>query len=78
MAAALLVLVPIFQLVFISLKVPLDLAIFAPVLISIAAAFLFARAYTNKRLQEANKKLQQHTTPTPNKTATTAPAAKKG
>lgn len=78
MAAALLVLVPIFQLVFISLKVPLDFAIFAPVLICIGAAFLFARSYTNKRLQEANKKLQQHTTPTPNKTATTAPATKKG
>jgi len=78
MAAALLVLVPIFQLVFISLKVPLYISIFAPVLICIGAAFLFARSYTNKRLLEANKKLQQNTTPTPNKTAMTAPAAKKG
>ena len=78
MAAALLVLVPIFQLVFISLKVPLYISIFAPVLICIGAAFLFARSYTNKRLLEANKKLQQNTTPTPNKTATTAPAVKKG
>ncbi len=70
MAAALLVLVPIFQLVFISWKVPLDIAIFAPVLICIGAAFLFARAYTDKRLQEANKKLQQNTTPTQTKTST--------
>jgi DNA repair exonuclease SbcCD ATPase subunit len=77
MAAALLVLVPIFQLVFVSWKVPLDIAIFAPVLICIGAAFLFARAYTNNRLQEANKKLHQNTTPTSTKTTTPTPAAKK-
>ncbi len=75
MAAALLVLVPIFQLVFVAWKVPLDIAIFAPVLICIGAAFLFARAYTNKRLQEANRKLKQNTTPA--KTTTSIPAAKK-
>lgn len=77
MAAALLILVPIFQLVFVSWKVPLDIAIFAPVLICIGAAFLFARAYTNKRLQEANKKLKQNTIPTPSKTTTPIPVAKK-
>lgn len=75
MAAALLVLVPIFQLVFVAWKVPLDIAIFAPVLICIGAAFLFARAYTNKRLQEANRKLKQNTTPA--KTTTPIPTAKK-
>jgi DNA repair exonuclease SbcCD ATPase subunit len=77
MAATLLILVPIFQLVFISWKVPLDIAIFAPVLICIGAAFLFARAYTDKRLEEANKKLQQNPAPTPAKTTTPIPAAKK-
>ena len=77
MAAALLVLVPIIQLVFVSWKVPLYIAIFAPVLICIGAAFLFARAYTNKRLQEANQKLRQNPTPTPNKSTVPAPAAKK-
>ncbi len=77
MAAALLVLVPIFQLLFVSWKVPLDIAIFAPVLICIGVAFLFARAYTDKRLQEANKKLQQNPTPTPTKTTALTPATKK-
>jgi hypothetical protein len=77
MAAALLVLVPIFQLVFIAWKVPLYFAIFAPVLICIGMAFLFARAYTDKRLQEANKKLQQNTTTTLANKTTPFPAAKK-
>ena len=77
MAAVLLVLVPIFQLVFVSMKVQLDLAILAPVVICIGIAFLIARAYTNKRVQEASKKLEQKTPTTPTKTATTFPAAKK-
>lgn len=77
LAAALLVLEPIFQVVFVSLKVPLNIAIFAPVPICIGAAFLFARIYTNMRLQKANKKLQQTTTLKPNTTATPAPATKK-
>lgn len=77
LAAALLVLEPIFQVVFVSLKVPQNIAIFIPVLICIGAAFLFARIYTNKRLQKANKKLQQNSTPKPNTTATPTPAAKK-
>ncbi len=77
LAAALLLLEPIFQLVFVSLKVPLNIAIFIPVLICIGAAFLFARIYTNRRLQKANKKLQQNTTPKPITTATPTPVAKK-
>jgi hypothetical protein len=59
MAAFLLILVPIFQLVFVAMKVPLDIAIFVPVIICIGIAFLIARAYTNKKLLEANKKLEQ-------------------
>lgn len=77
LAAALLLLEPILQVVFVSLKVPQNIAIFIPVLICIGAAFLFARIYTNKRLQKANKKLQQNTTPKPNTKATPTPAAKK-
>ena len=63
MAALLLILVPIFQLVFVAMKVPLDIAIFVPVAICISIAFLIARAYTNKKLQEANKKIEQKTNP---------------
>jgi hypothetical protein len=59
MAAFLLILVPIFQLVFVAMKVTLDIAIFVPVVICIGIAFLIARAYTNKKVQEANKKLEQ-------------------
>jgi len=77
MAAALLVLLPIFQLVFVSMKVPLDIAIFAPILICIGLAFLFARMYTNNKLQEARKKLDQKTSPKQTKTLTPTPAAKK-
>jgi hypothetical protein len=77
MAAVLLVLVPIFQLVFVSMNVQLDIAIFAPVIICIGIAFLIARAYTNKRVQEASKKLKQKTHTTPTKTLTRIPAAKK-
>jgi hypothetical protein len=65
MAAALLIMIPIFQLVFFAWKVPLVVAIFAPVLICIGVAFLFARSYTDKRLHEANKKLHRRATPTP-------------
>lgn len=74
-AAFLLVLVTIFQRVFVSLQFPLDFAIFAPVLICIGVAYLIARAYTDKKLQEANKKLEQKTSITPTKTST--PAVKK-
>jgi hypothetical protein len=77
MAAVLLVLVPIFQLVFVSMKVPLDIAIFAPVIICIGVAFLIARAYSNNRLQEANKKLEQKTPTTTTKLPAPTPAAKK-
>ncbi len=77
MASLLLVLVPIFQLVFVSMNVQLDLAIFAPVVICIGIAFLIARAYTGKKLQEANKKLGQKTPTSPAKTSTPTPAAKK-
>jgi hypothetical protein len=59
MAAFLLILVPIFQLIFVAMKVPLDIAIFIPVFICIFIAFLIARSYTNKKVQEANKKLEQ-------------------
>ena len=61
MAAFLLILVPIFQLVFVAMKVPLDIAIFVPVVICIGIAFLIARSYTNKKIQDANKKLEQKT-----------------
>lgn len=77
MAAVLLVLVPIFQLFFVAMKVQLDLAIFAPVVICIGVAFLIARAYTNNRLQEANNKLEQKSPTTLTKTTTPTPAAKK-
>jgi len=63
MAAFLLILVPIFQLVFVAMKVQLDIAIFVPVAICIGIAFLIARAYTNKKIQDANKKLEQKTNP---------------
>lgn len=59
MAASLLILVPILQFFFIALKVPLFIAIFLPVGISVCIAFFFARHYTNKKVQEANKKLEQ-------------------
>jgi hypothetical protein len=61
MAAFLLILVPIFQLVFVAMKVPLVIAIFVPVVICIGIAFLIARSYTNKKIREANKKLEQKT-----------------
>jgi hypothetical protein len=70
MAAFLLILVPIFQLVFVAMKVPLFLAIFVPVAICLGIAFLIARAYTNKKLQEANKKIEQKKNSTPTKTLT--------
>ena len=70
MAAFLLILVPIFQLVFVAMKVPLDIAIFVPVAICIGIAFLIARAYTNKKLQEASKKLEQKKKTTPTKILT--------
>ncbi len=59
MAAFLLILVPIFQLVFVAMKVPLDIAIFVPAIICIGIAFLIARTYINKKVLEANKKLEQ-------------------
>jgi cation transport ATPase len=77
MAAALLTLVPIFQLAFVSMKMPLPIALFTPVLICLGVAFLFARMYVNSRLQQARKKLDQKTTTTPAKTTTPTPAKKK-
>jgi len=70
MAALLLILVPIFQLVFVAMKFSLDIAIFIPVIICIGMAFLIARAYTNKKIQDANKKLEQKTNTKPTKTLT--------
>lgn len=61
MASLLLILVPILQFVFIALKAPLFIAIFTPVLLCIAIAFLIARSYINKKIQEASKKLDQKT-----------------
>lgn len=75
LAAFLLVLLPIFQLFFVAMKVPLYLAIFAPVVICIGVAFLIARAYTNNKLQEANKKLERKTNTLPANTS--IPASKK-
>jgi positive regulator of sigma E activity len=72
MAAFLLILVPIFQLVFVAMKFPLDIAIFVPVAICIGIAFLIARRYTNNKLQEANKKLEQKKNTTPTKTLTSS------
>ncbi len=77
MAAALLTLVPIFQLAFVAMKLPLPFALFIPVLICLGVAFLFARMYVNSRLQQARKKLDQKTTTTPAKTTTLTPAKKK-
>jgi hypothetical protein len=73
MAALLLILVPIFQLVFVAMKVPLYIAIIAPVVICIFIAFLIARAYTNKKVQEANKKLEQKSNTKPTKILTSTP-----
>jgi hypothetical protein len=74
MAAFLLILLPIFQLIFVAMKVPLYIAIFFPVAICIGIAFLIAREYTNKKIQEANKKLEQKKKATPTKNLT--PTAK--
>ncbi len=75
LATVLIVCVPIFQLIFYSLKVPLGLALFLPVLICVGLAFLFARLYTEKRLQQAGKKLDHK--PTATKATTPTPATKK-
>ncbi len=77
MAAVLIVFVPIFQLIFYSLKVPLGFALFIPVLICVGLAFLFARMYTENRLRQAGKKLNQKPTATPAKGTTPTPATKK-
>ncbi len=61
MTALLLVLVTILQFVFVALKAPLFIAIFTPILLCIGVAFLIAREYTNKKIQEASKKLDQKT-----------------
>ena len=42
-----------------------------------SSAFLFARMYTNNKLQEARKKLDQKTSPKQTKTLTPTTAAKK-
>jgi hypothetical protein len=55
------------------MKVPLDIAIFVPVLICIGIALLIARAYTNKKVQEANKKLEQKANAQPTKLLTSIP-----
>jgi hypothetical protein len=77
MAALLLVLLSIFQLVFASMNVQLDIAIIAPIVICTTIAFLIAREFTNKRVQEANKKLEQKKPAPSTKTSTPIPAAKK-
>jgi hypothetical protein len=73
MAAFLLILVPIFQLVFISMKFPLFIAIIFPIIICIGIAFLIARAYTNKKVQDANKKLEQRANTKPTQILTATP-----
>ena len=67
MATVLLILAPILQFVFVALKAPLFIAIITPILLCIAVAFLFARAYTNKKIQEASKKLNQKPASMPTK-----------
>jgi hypothetical protein len=73
MAALLLILVPILQLAFVAMKVPLNIAIFFPVVICICIAFLIARAYTNNKIQAASKKLEQNTNTKATKTLSTSP-----
>jgi hypothetical protein len=73
MAAFLLILVPIFQLAFVAMKVPLNIAIFIPVIICIGIAFLIARAYTNNKIQNANKKHEQKSNAKPTRTLTSPP-----
>ena len=73
MAAILLILVPIFQLVFIAMKVPLNIAIFIPVIICIGIAFLIARAYTNNKIQNINKKHEQKSNTKQTRTLTSPP-----
>jgi Alpha-2-macroglobulin RAP, C-terminal domain len=73
MAAFLLILVPVFQLVFVAMKFPLDIAIFVPVVICIGIAFLIARAYTNKKVQDANKKLEQKANTKPSQLLASTP-----
>ena len=73
MAAFLLILVPIFQLAFVAMKVPLNIAIFIPVIICIGIAFLIARAYTNNKIQNANKKHEQKSNTNPTKNLTSPP-----
>ena len=73
MATLLLILAPILQFVFVALKTPLFIAIFTPILLCIAVAFLFARAYTNKKIQEASKKLDKYTIAKPTKNLTSNP-----
>ena len=62
MSAALILLVPIFQLLFFSINAPLFIALFFPPLICVGLAFLFARARTNNSLQQADKQLNQKKT----------------
>ncbi|MGZ3622406.1 MAG: hypothetical protein ACXVDN_09865 [Ktedonobacteraceae bacterium] len=73
MAALLLILMPVFQLVFVAMKVPLYFAIFVPVVICILITFLIARAYTSKKVQEANKKLEQKSNTKPTTILTSTP-----
>ena len=73
MAAFLLIMVPIFQLAFVAMKVPLNIAIFIPVIICIGIAFLIARAYTNNKIQNANKKHEQKSNTKPTRTLTSPP-----
>jgi predicted nucleic acid-binding Zn-ribbon protein len=74
MSAVLILLVPIFQLVFFSIKAPLFIALFFPALICVGLAFLVARERTNNSLQQANKQLNQKKTTK----LVQAPTAKKG
>ncbi len=62
MSAVLILLVPIFQLLFFSIKAPLFIALFFPALICVGLAFLVARERTNNSLQQANKQLNQKKT----------------
>ncbi len=72
-----LLLVLVFQLLFIAMNLPLGIALFMPVLIGVGIAFLFVRMRTDNVLQQASKKLDPKPTTALPKPNTTTPATKK-
>lgn len=77
MAAVLLILVSLFQLLFFSMHLALGFALFAPIVIGVGLAFLFARIRTNSSFQQATQKLDQKTTTVLANPSTPAPGSKK-